>query len=107
MTVKSTATTTIAPYDADLIERAETCVQEPTSALIRIWHARSQHDHGLISSKELAVLERIAGQSAGRARSIYNPFTGELRKAFLPDWVGKHKEEDPPMVGWSPKKAIP
>lgn len=96
---------TIPVYDADLIEGAETCIADPSNAQIRLWHAQAQHDHGVISGKELAVLERIAGSSAGRSRSIYNPFTGEIRKVFLPDWVGKHKEEDPPMVGWQ-KESI-
>lgn len=95
---------TIPVYDADLAENAETCLADPSNAQVRLWHAQAQHDEGVISAKELAVLERLAGSQAGRSRAIYNPFTGEIRRAFLPDWVGKHKDEDPPMVGWSPTK---
>src|SRR4051812_38161757 len=96
--------TTIPVYDADLAENAETCLADPSNARVRLWHAQAQHDEGVISAKELAVLERLAGSQAGRSRAIYNPFTGEIRRAFLPDWIGKHKDEDPPMVGWSPIK---
>lgn len=99
MTIKGKGT--IPVYDADLIENAETCIDEPSGAQLRIWHGRAQHDLGKISSKELAVLERLAGSQASRARTIYNPYTGEIRKAFLPNWVGKHREEDQPIVGWT------
>jgi hypothetical protein len=47
----------------------------------------------MISGKELAIVERLVGQLAGRARTIYNPYTGEIRKTFLPDWIGKWQKE--------------
>ncbi len=92
--------------DVDPAEGLEDlCKIDPSSAQIKLWHAQRQHDDGVLSSRELQVVERIAGQTAGRSRSIYNPFTGEIRRAFLPDWIGKHKDDDPPMVGWSKAKG--
>lgn len=91
----------IPTHDVDPAEGLEgVCKIDPSSAQIKLWHAQKQHDNGVLSSKELAVVERIAAQTAGRARTIYNPFTGEIRKAFLPDWIGKHKPDEPPVVGW-------
>jgi hypothetical protein len=75
----------------------------PSSAQLVLWHGQMQHDLGLISSKELAVLEAQTQGEAKRSRTIYNPYTGEVRKAFLPDWVGKHRPDDPALVGWTPK----
>lgn len=106
MTLRSSAT--IPTHDIDPAEGiGGICAIDPSSAQIRLWHAQRQHDDGMISSKELAVLERVAGQTAGRSRTIYNPYTGEIRQVFLPDWIGKHKPEDPPMVGWTAKKEQP
>lgn len=71
-----------------------------SSAQLKLWHAQRQHDAGAISGRELTVVEAVAGAAAGRSRALYNPYTGEIRRAFLPDWVGKHRSEDAPMVGW-------
>ncbi len=91
----------IPTHDVDPAEGLEGVAKtDPSSALIKLWHAQKQHDEGVLSSKELAVVERIAGQTAGRARTIYNPYSGEIRKAYLPDWIGKHKEHEPAVVGW-------
>ena len=68
-------------------------VFDPSSAQLQLWHAQAQRDQTIISDKELAVVERLAGQTAGRSRSIYNPFTGEIRKTFLPDWIGKWQRQ--------------
>ena len=68
-------------------------VFDPSSAQLQLWHAQAQRDQTIISDKELAVVERLAGQTAGRSRSIYNPFTGEIRKTFLPDWIGKWQKQ--------------
>lgn len=95
----------IPTLDIDPAEGLEgVCKIDPSSAQLKLWHAQKQHDLGVLSSKELAVVEQIAGRTAGRARTIYNPYTGEIRKAFLPDWIGKHKDEDAPMVGWTKQK---
>jgi|ERR1035437_875946 hypothetical protein len=96
----------LTPHDIDPVEGLEEiCKLDPSSAQLRLWHAQRQHDEGVLSGKELAVVERIAGQTAGRSRTIFNPYTGEIRKVMLPDWVGKHKDEDAPIVGWSATKG--
>ena len=92
----------IPTIDRDPLERLDELVQESSSAQIQLWHAQSQRDHGMISDKELAIVEKLAGQVAGQSRSIYNPYTGELRKVFLPDWYTKHRPEDPTLSGWTP-----
>lgn len=99
MAIKGSKITT---HDIDPLEDIELIQQiDPSSVQLRLWHAQMQHDEGKLSSKELMKLERVASATSGRVRTIYNPYTGEIRKAYLPDWVGKHKEEDPPLVGWS------
>lgn len=103
MTFKTSVTIPI--HDVDAAEGLQAlCEVDPSSAQLKLWHAQMQRDQGCISGKELEIVERLAGQTAGRARTIYNPYTGEIRRAFLPDWVGKHKPEDPPMVGWTAQK---
>ncbi len=99
MTIKGT---TIPTHDIDPLEDIELLQKlDPSTIQLRLWHAQMQHDQGKLSSAELMKLERIAKQTSGRVRTVYNPYTGEIRKAFLPDWVGKHREEDPALVGWS------
>jgi hypothetical protein len=99
MTLKGT---TIPTHDIDPLEDIELIKQiDPSAVQLRLWHAQMQHDQSALSSKELTKLEAHAKVTAGRVRTIYNPYTGEIRKAFLPDWVGKHRPEDPPMVGWA------
>lgn len=106
MTLRCSAT--IPVHDVDVAESAEAvCQIDPSSAQLLLWHGQAQFDLGAISSRELAVLERTAGAAAGRARTIYNPYTGEIRRVFLPDWVGKHRPEDPAMVGWTQAKSQP
>lgn len=105
MTIKGT---TIPVHEVDLAEHGVTiCQIDPSSAQLVLWAGQAQHDLGMISSKELAVLEAQAKTQAGRARTIYNPFTGEYRKVFLPDWVGKHRPDDPHVSGWTPKSNQP
>ncbi len=97
----------IPTYDVDPAEKLEDmCRLDPSSAQLKLWHAQRQFDNGVLSSKELAVVERIAHETASRSRTIYNPYTGEIRKAHLPDWIGRHKPEDAPMVGWTPQKEL-
>lgn len=106
MSIRTSATIPI--HDVDPVEGLDgVCQVDPSSAQLKLWHAQMQRDQGIISGSELAVVEKLAGQVAGRARTIMNPYTGEIRKVFLPDWVGKHKPEDPPMVGWTAQKDQP
>lgn len=97
--------TTIPLHDVDPAEGLDgVCNIDSSSAQIKLWHAQKQHDEGMISGRELAIVERLAGQVAGRSRTLFNPYTGEIRKVFLPDWYGKHRDGDPPLVGWKKDK---
>jgi hypothetical protein len=96
---------TIQVHDKDPVEGLENCLIDSSAAQLQLWHAQAQRDNGMISGKELAVVEKLSRQMAGRARTIYNPYTGEIRKVMLPDWYGKHKPEDPTLSGWTPKKG--
>jgi hypothetical protein len=91
MTVKGSRT--IQVHDKDPVEGLENCLLGAGAAQLQLWHAQAQRDRAMISGKELAIVEKLAGQLAARARSIYNPYTGEIRKAFLPDWIGKWQKE--------------
>src|SRR5215472_8001957 len=92
---------TIPTYDIDPTHEAESiAMMGPSAAQLRLWHAQMQRDKGVLSGEELAKLERTIGGEARRARTIFNPYTGEVRKVFLPDWYGKHRETDAPVVGW-------
>lgn len=52
----------------------------PGSAQFHLWVAQSHRDHKMISDNEMAVVERIAGPMASKSVSMFNPFTGEIRK---------------------------
>jgi hypothetical protein len=55
-------------------------VVDPTSAQFQLWLAQMKHDHGDISSRELASVETRINSSAKKSKTLYNPFTGEIRK---------------------------
>lgn len=50
------------------------------SAAWQVYLAQARRDKGMISDKELAVVERVAGPMAKQLVTIMNPFTGEKRK---------------------------
>jgi hypothetical protein len=90
---------TIAVHDRDPVEGLDLCLNSATAqdrasaAQLQVWHAQSQRDRMMISGKEMEIVERLAGQVAGESKSIYNPYTREIRKTFLPDWLGKWQKE--------------
>lgn len=45
--------------------------------------AEAQRDRGLMSGRELSKVEIALQPQARKARTIYNPFTGEIRKEFI------------------------
>jgi len=49
-------------------------------AQFQLWLAQARRDKGMISGQELAVVERIAGPMAKKSKTLYNPFTKEIRK---------------------------
>lgn len=79
----------IETHEKDPVEGLENCLLDPSAAQLQLWHAQSQRDHGMISGKELAIVEKLTNKEATKARTIYNPYTGEIRKAYLPEWYWK------------------
>jgi len=71
------ASRTIDFNDYDLNPAA---VLDPSSAQLQLWLAQMKRDHGDISGKEMAKVEQTASPLAKKARTIYNPFTGEVRR---------------------------
>lgn len=55
-------------------------VLDPSSAQMQLWLAQMKRDHGDISGRELSKIEQVVRPLAKQAKTIYNPFTGEIRK---------------------------
>jgi hypothetical protein len=55
-------------------------IRDPSSAQFQLWLAQAQRDTGAYSSRELAAMERAANPMAAKSRTVFNPFTGEIRK---------------------------
>jgi hypothetical protein len=53
---------------------------DPSSAQLHLWLAQAQRDMGYFGARELAGMERKVGSMARRSKTIFNPFTGEIRK---------------------------
>ena len=53
---------------------------DPSSAQFQLWLAQMKRDHGDISGKEMGKVETVAQPMAQRSRTMFNPFTGEIRK---------------------------
>jgi hypothetical protein len=53
---------------------------DPSSAQLHLWLAQSQHDMGNFGTRELAHIELKVRNMARRSKTIFNPFTGEIRK---------------------------
>lgn len=58
---------------------ADVCL-DPSSAQLQTWLAQARRDRGMISDREMALVEAVAGPLASRSRTIFNPFTGEIRR---------------------------
>lgn len=52
----------------------------PSMAQHHLWMGQAQHDRGMLSARELAKIEAAAGMIARHSRTMFNPFTGEIRK---------------------------
>jgi hypothetical protein len=57
---------------------------DPSSAQITLWRAQFQRDHGLISDEEMAKVEHAVNKLAKKSITMFNPYTGEIRKVELP-----------------------
>jgi hypothetical protein len=55
-------------------------ILDPSSAQFQLWLAQAKRDHGDMSGKELGKVEAAIGGTAKRSKTLFNPFTGEIRK---------------------------
>lgn len=53
---------------------------DPSSAQFHLWLAQMKRDHGDLSGREMGQVEQAVAPMAKRSRTIFNPFTGEIRK---------------------------
>ena len=58
-------------------------IQDPSSAQLQLWLAQMKRGHSQISDREMAKAEMGAQPLARKSRTLYNPFTGEIRKEYL------------------------
>lgn len=52
----------------------------PEMAQYHLWLAQIQRDHGNLSDREMARFELKAAPEARKARTLFNPFTMEIRR---------------------------
>lgn len=52
----------------------------PEMAQYHLWLAQIQRDHGNLSDREMANFELKAQGQARKARLLFNPFTGEMKR---------------------------
>lgn len=55
-------------------------ILDPATAQFQLWLAQIQRDHGNLSDKQMAHMELRAAPQAAKAKTIFNPFTGEIRR---------------------------
>lgn len=55
-------------------------ILDPTSAQFQLWLAQMKRDHGDISGRAMEQAEINAAGHAKKAKIMYNPFTGEIRR---------------------------
>lgn len=65
-------------------ESLEPLMLSPSWAQFQLWLAQAQRDRSMISDKEMAVVEKVAGRLAKKSITMFNPFTMEKRKVELP-----------------------
>lgn len=53
---------------------------DPSSAQYQLWLAQIKRDHGNLSDQELNRIEQVIKPMAKQSKTLYNPFTGEIRK---------------------------
>lgn len=53
---------------------------DPSSAQLQLWLAQMKRDHGDISGAEMTKVEQAIQPTARKSKTLYNPFTGEIRK---------------------------
>lgn len=58
-------------------------ILDPSTAQFQLWLAQMHRDHGNISGREMARMERAAVPQARKSITLFNPFTGKIRKVDL------------------------
>jgi hypothetical protein len=58
-------------------------ITDAGTAQLQLWLAQMKRDHGDMSAREMAQAETVAAPLARKSRTLYNPFTGEIRKEYL------------------------
>lgn len=53
---------------------------DPSSAQFQLWLAQMKRDHGDLSGREMGKVEIATQSMAKTSRTMFNPFTGEIRK---------------------------
>ena len=53
---------------------------DPSSAQFQLWLAQMKRDHGDLSGREMGQVESAVQPMAKKSRTMFNPFTGEIRK---------------------------
>jgi hypothetical protein len=56
---------------------------DPSSAQFQLWLAKMKRDHGDISGREMGNIEHAIAPQAKKSRTMFNPFTGEIRKVEI------------------------
>lgn len=69
------------PFDRDV--RPDAVGADPSTAKLQMMLAEFQHDHGLMSGRELAKIEQTIGGHAKKAITLFNPYTRQYRKVHL------------------------
>jgi hypothetical protein len=55
-------------------------IDNPEIAQFHLWLAQIQRDHGNLGGHDMRRMEMTAQPMARRARTMFNPFTGEIRR---------------------------
>jgi len=56
---------------------------DPSSAQFQLWLAQMKRDHGDLSGREMGKVESAVQPMAKKSRTMFNPFTGEIRKVEI------------------------
>jgi hypothetical protein len=67
------------PID-DREPRLDAGMLNPSMAQHHLWLAQVQFDYSNLSSRELGKFEGMLSMPARRSRTLFNPFTGEIRR---------------------------
>jgi hypothetical protein len=61
-------------------EPSAEAITDPSTAQFQLWLAQAKRDQNNLSGRELSKIEGAASMLASRSRTMFNPFTGEVRR---------------------------